>query len=353
MRAATFVASTALAFAATLGTRAAHADESRAAAPAIPSASGPLAADFPDPFVLPSDGAYYAFATGAAGRHVQVARSTDLASWAVLPDALPRLPAWASTEEGLTWAPTVLPRRGGYVLYYTTRDRASGFQCISRATSMWPEGPYVDDSKSAFVCQVQGPSRLCGSIDPSPFVDAQGHAYLLWKSDENSAACRKDSRIWAARLTGDGLGLAAAPRPLLARDARWEQPLIEGPSMVARAGSYFLFYSANWYESARYAIGYATCGGPLGPCTKVTTRGPLLASDGADLGPGGQEFFTGPDGATWMAYHAWTAPITRYDDGGARALHLARVTFPSARPLIAQQPGHERGRSTERVATKM
>lgn len=305
------------------------------------AADARIATDFPDPFVLTTRDAFFAFATGAAGRHIQVAISRDLSSWAALPDALPRLPVWASTEAGLTWAPTVLPRQAGYVLYYTTRDAASGFQCISRAKSMWPEGPYVDDSRQPFVCQVSGPSRLCGSIDPSPFVDARGHAYLLWKSDENSSACRADSRIWSQRLSDDGLQLVGAPRALISRDAEWEGPLVEGPSMIAHAGAYYLFYSANWYESSRYAIGYATCVGPLGPCRKATKHGPLLGSDGSALGPGGQEFFTGPSGATFMAYHAWSAPITRYDAGGARQLHFARVTFPDARPSI-ERPSTEK-----------
>jgi hypothetical protein len=48
---------------------------------------------------------------------VQVARSTDLAAWSDLADALPSLPAWVGVNEILTWAPSVLARPGGYVLY--------------------------------------------------------------------------------------------------------------------------------------------------------------------------------------------------------------------------------------------
>src|SRR5690348_6215031 len=77
--------------------------------------------DFADPFVLKAGGAYYAFATGAQGQHLQVARSGDLADWTPLHDPLPRLPAWARDDGGLTWAPSVLARPDGYVLYYTTR----------------------------------------------------------------------------------------------------------------------------------------------------------------------------------------------------------------------------------------
>lgn len=305
-----------------------------------PAPGAPL--DFADPFVLCDGGAYYAFATGTHGVHIQAARSRDHASWTLLADALPRLGSWAEDDPEFTWAPSVLPRGGRYVLYYTARHRASGYQCISRAVADAPAGPYVDDSAFPFVCDIdQGGSasaseRRCGSIDPSPFVDADGQAYLLWKSDENSPACHAPPRLWSQRLTEDGMSTAGDRKMLLAMDQPWEAPIIEGPSMLRRAEGYYLFYSANWYDGANYAIGYATCAGPSGPCTKVTTSGPLLKSDGAVLGPGGQEFFTDPEDRTWMAYHGWTAPHAAYASGGVRSLQIAPVTFEGGAPKVGQ-----------------
>ncbi|MFL5308038.1 MAG: glycoside hydrolase family 43 protein [Polyangia bacterium] len=289
--------------------------------------TSPFDADFADPYVLPAAGGYFAFATGARGWHVQVARSRDLVDWTALGDALPELPAWTHDTGGLTWAPAVLPRRGGYVLYYTTRDAASGYQCISRALGFRPDGPYVDVSTRPLVCQTGEAAQMCGSIDPSPFVDHDGTPYLLWKSDENSLGCRAAPRLWSQRLTDDGLDLVGQPTALLARDQPWEGDVVEGPSMVMRDGRYYLFYSANWYASSSYAIGYATCAGPTGACVKATVTAPFLGGGGAALGPGGQELFTGTDGRLWMAYHAWSAPRTDYGQGGARSLRLARVDF--------------------------
>jgi beta-xylosidase len=297
-----------------------------------------LEGDFADPFVLSTRDGYYAYATGTRGSHLQVARSRDLDRWTRAADPLPALPAWARDEAGLTWAPSVLPRPGGYVLYYTTRDRRSGFQCISAARGARPEGPYLDRSTRPLVCQVEADAALCGSIDPSPFVDGAGAAYLLWKSDENSQRCRTAPRIWSQALSADGLSLVGRPAALLARDRDWEGDIVEAPSMAVHDGRTFLFYSANWYASSRYAVGYATCAGPLGPCQKVTVAAPLLGSAGAALGPGGQELFTGPDGTLWMAYHAWTAPRTDYAHGGARSLRLARVGFDARGPALAPRP---------------
>src|SRR5688500_8596789 len=132
------------------------------AAPMVPASSpekapeveSALDGDFADPFVLRSADGYYAFATGAARLHLQVARSRDLNGWTHLGEALPELPSWALDVRGLTWAPSVLVRQSRYILYYTTRDALSGFQCISRALSQRPEGPYLDDSLEPMVCQI-------------------------------------------------------------------------------------------------------------------------------------------------------------------------------------------------------
>jgi beta-xylosidase len=289
--------------------------------------AGALDGDFADPFVLRASGGYYAFATGARGSHLQVARSRDLATWTPAGDPLPTLPAWAAPGPDFTWAPAVLTRESSYVLYYTTRDLASGFQCISRATARRPEGPYVDGSARPLVCQTSGDAALCGSIDASPFLDRDGTPYLLWKSDENSAACRRAPRIWSQRLSSDGLTLVGPASALIARDREWEGDIVEAPSMIRRGDAYYLFYSANWYGSSAYAIGYAICSTPTSGCRKMTANAPLVASADPILGPGGQELFTGADGELWMAYHAWTAPYTNYQAGGARRLRLARIDF--------------------------
>jgi beta-xylosidase len=308
-----------------------------APSPAAPEAHPTLAHDglpseFADPFVLTGDGSYFAYATGEGDVNVQVVRSPDLTAWTRLPDALPKLPSWASREPGLTWAPAVLRRPSGYVMYYTTRHTASGFQCIGRATSSRPEGPYVDTSTTPFICPVGGETPFCGAIDPSPFVDDDGHVWLLWKSDENSAACRHATRIWAEPLDSAGVERTGQPTALVAVDRPWEGPLVEGPSMIRDGGAYYLFYSANDYESASYAVGYAVCASPIGPCKKASSDGPLMHSHGLQLGPGGQEAFRDATGASWIAYHAWTAPRTTYAGGGARSLRFARLRFSDGAP---------------------
>lgn len=282
--------------------------------------------DFADPFVVnvDDDRGFVGFATNSGEDNVPVATSTDLVHWRRGGDALPELPVWALADAGLTWAPAVLPRGEGFVLYFTARDVDSGFQCIGRATSSAAAGPYVDDTDAPLICQVDEPEALCGSIDPSPFVDDNGAAWLVWKSDENAAACQTDSQLFAQQLSDDGLALVGPRASILRHSQDWEDPLIEGPALVQNAeGDLVLFYSAGRYDTGGYATGYATCDAPLGPCTTATVDGPWLSSP---FGPGGGEVVSDDEGALFFSHHAWT----EVDGGGVRVVVVEPLSFDAA-----------------------
>jgi beta-xylosidase len=282
--------------------------------------------DFPDPHILRVEDVYYGYSTNAANANIQLIRSTDLANWERIGDALPALPLWAAVGENLTWAPGVIRIGDTFVLYFTARYQAIGRQCISRAVSQSPEGPFADDSEEPFVCQ----QELGGSIDPYPFQDHDGQLYLLWKNDGN--CCGMEVALWVAPLTEDGLSLAGEPVKLLVQDQAWERPLIENPAMVLVDGDYFLFYSGNWWASHEYAVGYSVCESITGPCDKPLSE-PVFQWKGDAMGPGGQAFFTGVDGNLWMAYHAWTGIDIGYP-AGERSLRIEPVEFVDGKPII-------------------
>jgi hypothetical protein len=281
-------------------------------------------ADVPDPDIVHVGGTWLAYATGSGFFHLQVRASPDLRSWGAPADALPRLPVWASP--GVAWGPAVLFIGGQFRLYYSARDAALGRECLSVAASTTAAGPFVDSSAAPLTCQ----RTSGGSIDPQPFVGRDGTPYLLWKSEDN--ALGSASRIGAQQLTPDGLALVG-PRPrLLMATARWQAGVVEGPSMVAADGGYYLFYGANHWDTAAAAIGYAVCASPLGPCRDATPSRPWLASWPGGWGPSGPDVFVGPDGADELAFHAWNGPPGRAD--AARALWIAPLTFVDGVPVL-------------------
>ncbi|WP_260439934.1 glycoside hydrolase family 43 protein [Humibacillus xanthopallidus] len=291
--------------------------------PASTWASRPAAAatnpvwpsNFPDPQILPDGDGWVAIATNGNGMNVQTLVSDDLTSWTQGSDAMPELASW--TTPGKVWAPEVHRFGDRWVMYYTTTAPDPSIQCIGLAVADDPKGPYRDTGSTPLVCeQDQG-----GSIDASPFVAADGTAYLYWKNDGNAVGV--DTWISVQRLSADGMRLEGEAKRLIRQDLPWEGHLVEAPFVWERDGVFHLFYSANDYGSDRYAVGHATASSPTGPFTKDAE--PVLTSTDVAAGPGHCALFD-KDGRVLMVYHAW-APDAVGSEVPGRTMWLSEVTF--------------------------
>ncbi|MEV0157634.1 glycoside hydrolase family 43 protein [Micromonospora sp. NPDC050686] len=283
-----------------------------------------VATDAPDPQAIRVGDTWYLFHTNSGGRNVPVLTSPDLVDWTEAGDALPALPDWA--DAGRTWAPEAIELAAGrYLLYYTVADRASGRQCVGRAVADRPQGPYRDDSTGPLVCQPE----LGGSIDASPWRDADGSLWLLWKNDGNAIGV--DTWLWSQRLSPDGLQLVGEPAKLLRQTEPWEGTLIEGPFFHRQDGRLYLFFAANAYDRADYAEGYAICDGPAGPCRKAEEN-PILRTNDVAAGPGHASLVVS-GGRTWLLYHAWPPGQEGSADPG-RQVWLDEVVWTDGRPVV-------------------
>jgi Glycosyl hydrolases family 43 len=280
--------------------------------------------DFPDPAVMLVGRTYYAYATNSVAGNIQIIDSTDLTHWTAIGNALPSLPAWAAANN--TWAPSVAMIGGKFVLYYAA-DVAGGTQeCISVATASQPQGPFSDTSTAPLECQ----KSLGGSIDPAAFIDTNGTPYLVWKSGAPGS-----SQIWSDQLVPSGTAFVtgANPSALLAPNQPWASGTVEAPDLVTTGGHYYLFYSGNDWNTANYAVGVATCSGPLGPCIDATSS-PILSNGRGVAGPGGEWVFADTRGNFWMAFHAWVPGVVGFPN--SRDLYLRRLTFTGLGPVVAK-----------------
>jgi len=272
--------------------------------------------DFPDPFVLTVGSTQYAFATNASAGNIQVLRNADDGGWTTVGDALAQLPSWA--VKGRTWAPAVLARGGQFVLYYAVGENGTGHQCISRAVSTAPTGPYVDTSTGPLTCGDRE------AIDPEPVVGGDGTPILLWKRE-------RPSTIMAQVLTPDGLSLIGPEHELLHANQGWEGGVVEAPSMIVDGGGAWLFFSGNNWNSAKYSVGVVHCAGPLGPCDRAAPA-PILSSHGSIAGPGGAGVFQDSPGHYRVAYHAYVTPHVGYPS--SRLLFVGTISFVGGSPII-------------------
>lgn len=294
-----------------------------------------LRQNFPDPFLLETDARIYAYATNSDGLRVQVSHSNDLAHWSTPTDALARLPAWVNQQKPDVWAPEVMRVDRKYVLYFSarssslTRPDGGGRLCIGAAVSNRPDRDFVPQD-TPMICD----EFAEGVIDVSPFRDGN-RLYVYYKNDGN--CCGRPTQILARELDATGLATVGSTKPLgVSNDQPWEGHVIEAPTMFKHDGAYYLFYSANAYDKAAYAVGYARCDGPLGPCRDASAK-PLLKTPArlsGWFGPGHQSLLQ-LKGRTVMAYHAWNVLPDGTRDR-CRAMHIGEITWTAAgEPVVS------------------
>ncbi|WP_165975622.1 family 43 glycosylhydrolase [Actinomadura rubrisoli] len=297
-----------------------------------------LGASFADPAAIKVAGTYFAYGTNNANATMPVATApSPTGPWTQAPgDGLARLPEWAAP--GWTWAPEVVPPRGGsgpYLLYFSARRKDRDVQCIGTATATSPAGPFVPAEGEPLVC----PLDLGGAIDPASYIEADGTRYLLYKSD-----ARKTAAIYLVRLTPDGLGLAGAPKKILSRGGD-EPVLVEAPDLVRRGGKYVLLYSAGRYFQSNYQTRYAVASSIEGPYERNAR--PLQSTEGYGRtvdGPGSADVLS-DDTGDYLLFHG----ILKYGGGSAvnRGMYVTPLGWDGARPAVRGVPVRyeaERGR---------
>ena len=272
-----------------------------------------FAQDFPDPMVLQVGADYYAYGTATGweppGHLFPILHSRDLVHWRYVADALRASPSWGT---GDWWAPSLIARRGIYYMYFVGEGLTAGAHCLGVSTATRPTGPFTD--RGIVACADASGE---GYIDPAPFIDAGGKAYLYLSVDNPS------HNISVLPLSADLLRAAGPRTELFTLSQAWERgtqfSTVEGPFVIKHGPLYELFYSGNDWQHD-YAVGVATARSPLGPFTK-DPHNPILRGARGVTGPGGGSLIRDARGTWWLAYHAWTGG-PGYDAGGVRNLRL-------------------------------
>jgi beta-xylosidase len=187
-----------------------------------------LYADYSDPDVVRVGTDYYLTSSSFnAAPGLPILHSKDLVNWTIIGHALPaQLPAsrYAEVQPGNgVWAPALRYHQGKFYLYYPDPDLGI---FVTMATN--PAGPWTTP-----VCV----KAAKGWIDPCPFWDADGRAYLVHAFAGSRAGIK--SVIHVSEMAPDGLGLLGEDK--LVFDGHAHHPTIEGPKFYKRHGYYYIF----------------------------------------------------------------------------------------------------------------
>ena len=176
--------------------------------------------------------------------------STDMVNWTDHGTiaSLKTFP-WA-VQSNDAWAPQAIERNGKFYFYAPVSVQGWPKNVIGVAVADSPLGPYKDAIGKPFV----GPEN--GFIDPSPFIDDDGQAYLYWGNPN----------MWYVKLNEDMISYSGEviKDPSIAKVQGEPDPyhFQEGPWLYKRDNRYYMAYAATCCPEG---IGYAMSDSPEGP----------------------------------------------------------------------------------------
>lgn len=245
-----------------------------------------------DPTIHNINGKYYLAGTqGGRPAGFTVYESTDMKSWHAT-DSLPNLSVGSGVygTKGF-WAPQFYPLNGKMAMLYTANEQVA----IAFADSI--TGKYVGKNQP-----IDGSEH---NIDPFLFQDSDGKYYLY------HVRFNHGNFIWVGEYDIENNSIVPGTlKQVFSNDQAWEQtpafpcdPIMEGPTVIKLKDTYYLFYSANHFQSTDYAVGYATAPTPMGPWTKNPNNPIIHQSIVGTPGAGHGDVFIDNSGSYKYVYH--------------------------------------------------
>ena len=189
-------------------------------------------ADYSDPDVIRVGDDYYLVASSfnyVPG--LPILHSHDLVNWTIIGNVFTQQPPFARYDSvqhgGGVWAPAIRYHDGEFYIYYPDPDLGIYMVKAKNPAGPWSEPLMVKKAK--------------GWIDPCPFWDEDGKAYLI-NGLAGSRAGIKSSLI-LSQMTTDGTKLL--DDGALVFDGHAKHPTVEGPKMYKRNGYYYILAPAG------------------------------------------------------------------------------------------------------------
>ncbi|AYQ32719.1 glycoside hydrolase 43 family protein [Runella sp. SP2] len=191
-----------------------------------------LHADYSDPDACRVGNDFYMIASSFdAVPGLPILHSNDLVNWKLISHALKRQPPFdhfSKTQHGNgVWAPAIRHHKGEFYIYYPDPDFGIYLTKAKNPTGPWSAPVLVEGGK--------------GLIDPCPFWDEDGQAYLAHGWAGSRAGIK--SILTIKKMNPEGT--AVLDEGVIVYDGHEKDPTVEGPKMYKRNGYYYLFAPAG------------------------------------------------------------------------------------------------------------
>jgi hypothetical protein len=229
--------------------------------------------------------------------------------------------SWAKIK---AWAPDCIERDGTYFFYFCAEGK------IGVATGDNPAGPFKDALGRPLLDRAADPRMTTNPIDPYPFIDDDGQAYLYWGNGYERANALRLSRDML-RVEGDLIDI-----PIAGTSSGAVVDFREGVVVFKRGGRYYFMWSVDDARSDDYRVAYGVADSPLGP-VRIPAEGALVLSKrGIVKGTGHHSVVRVPGTDRWyMAYHRHAIPV---GGGYQRETCLARMEFAEDGRILPVDP---------------
>ncbi|RSL35338.1 glycoside hydrolase [Salibacterium salarium] len=270
-----------------------------------------LYADYSDPDVIRVGEDFYMIASSFhMSPCLPILHSKDLVNWTLIHHVMEKLPYsrydLPRHGEGV-WAPSIRYHDGEYWIFFATPDEGV-FMCKTNDPSgKWSEPHLVKEAK--------------GWIDPCPFWDNDGNAYLVHAFAKSRSGIK--SQLQICKMKQDGTGLLDEGKIIF--NGKDHHPTIEGPKMYKRNGYYYIFAPAGGVTDGWQTV-----------LRSESIMGPY--QDKVVLEQGDTDI-NGPHQGGWVETKEGESWFIHFQDKGAygRITHLQPLYWKKDWPVIGEE----------------
>jgi beta-xylosidase len=266
-------------------------------------------ADYSDPDVVRvGDNFYLTASSFNSAPGLPILHSRDLVNWRIIAHAFQQqqpLDVFRKPQHGNgVWAPSIRWHKGYFYIYYGDPDFG-----IYMLKARDPRGPW---SAPLLVKPAKG------WIDPCPFWDDDGNAYLVHAWANSRAGIK--SMLTINRMNAEGTKILDEGRMIF--DGHQHHPTIEGPKLYKRNGYYYIFAPAG--------------GVPTGWQTVLRSKNIYGPYEDRIVMDQGTSVVNGPHQGGWVELKSGESWFVHFQDKGAygRIVHLQPMKWVDDWPVV-------------------